>query len=69
MALAGGRALQAKGRQLVPAGERLVVHTPGGGGLGNPGERDPARLERDVRDGLVSAGQALQTYRQPSAQP
>ncbi|MBV2158592.1 hydantoinase B/oxoprolinase family protein [Achromobacter denitrificans] len=69
LALAGGRALQAKGRQLVPAGERLVVHTPGGGGLGDPATRDPARLERDVRDGLVSAGQALHAYRQAAARP
>ncbi|WP_088148409.1 hydantoinase B/oxoprolinase family protein [Achromobacter denitrificans] len=69
LALAGGRALQAKGRQLVPAGERLVVHTPGGGGLGDPATRAPARLERDVRDGLVSAGQALHAYRQAAARP
>ncbi|RSE78630.1 hydantoinase B/oxoprolinase family protein, partial [Achromobacter denitrificans] len=59
----------AKGRQLVPAGERLVVHTPGGGGLGDPATRDPARLERDVRDGLVSAGQALHAYQQAAARP
>lgn len=67
LALSGGRTLQSKGRQLVPAGERLVVHTPGGGGLGDPAARDAARLERDVRDGLVSAGQAREAYRQADA--
>jgi N-methylhydantoinase B len=69
LALSGGRTLQSKGRQLVPAGERLVVHTPGGGGLGDPAARDAARLERDVRDGLVSAGQAQEAYQQAGVRP
>ncbi|MGE8613157.1 MAG: hydantoinase B/oxoprolinase family protein [Achromobacter veterisilvae] len=69
LTLSGGRTLQSKGRQLVPAGERLVVHTPGGGGLGDPAARDAARMERDVRDGLVSAGQAREAYRQADARP
>ncbi|MCV6805986.1 hydantoinase B/oxoprolinase family protein, partial [Achromobacter ruhlandii] len=59
--------LRAKGRQLVPAGERLVVHTPGGGGLGDPARRDAARVERDVRYGLVSAEQAGSAYRHDGA--
>ena len=29
--------------------------SPGGGGYGDPGTRDPARVLRDVRDGVVSA--------------
>ncbi|SSW62346.1 Acetophenone carboxylase delta subunit [Achromobacter veterisilvae] len=69
LTLSGGRTLQSKGRQLVPAGERLVVHTPGGGGLGDPAARDAARLERDVRHGLVSAGQAREAYRQADVRP
>ncbi|KGD86802.1 5-oxoprolinase [Achromobacter sp. RTa] len=69
LALAGGRPLQAKGRQLVPAGERLVVHTPGGGGLGDPAARDPARLDLDLRDGLVSPAQATQAYGRTATQP
>lgn len=69
LALSGGRTLQSKGRQLVPAGERLVVHTPGGGGLGDPAARDAACLERDVRDGLVSAGQAQEAYQQTGVRP
>jgi len=32
--LASGPRLQGKGTQRIPAGERLVVHTPGGGGFG-----------------------------------
>ncbi|PJM90866.1 hydantoinase B/oxoprolinase family protein [Achromobacter ruhlandii] len=67
LGLASGPSLRAKGRQLVPAGERLVVHTPGGGGLGDPARRDAARVERDVRYGLVSAEQAGSAYRHDGA--
>lgn len=35
-------------------GERLVIETPGGGGLGNPDERDPAQIERDQCEGLIA---------------
>lgn len=67
LGLASGPSLRAKGRQLVPAGERLVVHTPGGGGLGDPARRDAARVERDVRYGLVSVEQAADAYQQGGA--
>lgn len=60
--LGSGAALRAKGRQLIPAGERLVVHTPGGGGLGDPTQRAAASIERDVRYGLVSAEQGKDAY-------
>jgi N-methylhydantoinase B len=33
-------------------GETLVIETPGGGGLGLFAERDPARIARDVREGM-----------------
>ncbi|MGV2863228.1 hydantoinase B/oxoprolinase family protein, partial [Achromobacter sp. AGC39] len=56
--------LRAKGRQLIPPGERLVVQTPGGGGLGDPAGRDAERIDRDVRDGLVSLDQARTAYQQ-----
>lgn len=55
-----GSVLRGKGRQLIPAGEVLVVETPGGGGLGNPVARDPQRIAHDLQAGLVTA-QALRT--------
>jgi len=55
-----GTVLRGKGRQLIPAGEVLIVETPGGAGLGDPRERDPARLARDLQAGLVSAEGAAQ---------
>ena len=38
-------------------GERIVLETPGGGGLGAPSERDPALIERDMREGLITEWQ------------
>jgi N-methylhydantoinase B len=42
---------------------RIRASSPGGGGLGSPTERDPLRVLRDVRDGLVSPAMASDTYR------
>jgi N-methylhydantoinase B len=36
------------------AGDRVEVMTPGGGGYGDPGTRDPALVERDVRRGYYT---------------
>ena len=36
--------------------------SPGGGGFGDPRTRDPARVLRDVRDGVVSAAAAERDY-------
>ena len=52
----GGPKLNGKGTQWVKPGQRLVVETPGGGGLGDPAGRDPANVERDVREGRVTRG-------------
>jgi len=60
-----GRTLAGKGRQEIPAGERLILHTPGGGGLGDPRLRDPAALAADLRNGLVTAGSARADYGRP----
>jgi N-methylhydantoinase B len=64
--LASGATLRAKGRQLVPAGDRLIVETPGGGGLGAPSKREPAAVARDLREGLISAA-GSGVYANPSA--
>ncbi len=60
--LRSGKELQGKGRQPIPAGDRIVIEMPGGGGLGNPKTRDRALIARDVRNGLVSAEQARAVY-------
>ena len=54
--LKSGVELAGKGRQIVPAGDRVIVETPGGGGYGDPARRDPAAIARDIRNGLVTNG-------------
>ncbi len=46
----------------VAAGERLSVMTPGGGGFGDPFERDPALVLRDVERGFVSREAARERF-------
>jgi N-methylhydantoinase B len=46
----------------VRAGEVIRIRTTGGGGWGDPFERDPALVVRDVRWCKVSAGAALRDY-------
>ena len=49
-----GTPLKPKGWQHVPEGRRLVLHMPGGGGHGDPADRDPAARLRDARRGYVT---------------
>ena len=51
--LADGTPFPTKGVETVPAGARLVMELPGGGGFGDPAERDPAAAENDRRQGYV----------------
>ena len=41
---------------------RMIADTPGGGGWGDPFKRDPDRVLRDVRDGVVSVLSAERDY-------
>jgi N-methylhydantoinase B len=43
-------------------GDIFRLDTPGGGGLGNPRQRDPARVLSDVREGYVSPEKAKEIY-------
>jgi N-methylhydantoinase B len=62
LALGSGRRLQGKGMQEIPAGDRLVIKTPGGAGLGEPSERARAAVSRDLEDGLISREHAENVY-------
>jgi N-methylhydantoinase B/oxoprolinase/acetone carboxylase alpha subunit len=42
--------------------DRLVVEFPSGAGFGPPAERDPALLQRDVHNGLVTPASAQREY-------
>ena len=43
-------------------GDRISFISAGGGGYGNPFERDPKDVERDVRFGYISIEKAKQDY-------
>ena len=60
--LADGDKLKGKGTQTIKTGERLIVHTPGGGGYGDPKIRSRASIADDLRDGLISEQAARQEY-------
>jgi N-methylhydantoinase B len=59
---ADGRELHPKRQQRVGAEERVVLSLPGGGGYGDPFEREPALVARDVGDRLVSVDRASAAY-------
>ncbi len=49
-----GTPFAGKGRQVVPEGRRLILELPGGGGHGDPADRDPEAVENDHTQGYVS---------------
>ena len=49
-----GTPFGSKGKQTVPAGRRLILELPGGGGFGDPAERDPAAATNDLAQGYVT---------------
>jgi N-methylhydantoinase B len=60
--LRSGTELNGMGNQLVPAGDRLIVETPGGGGIGEPLQRSREAVALDLKYGLVSREQARAVY-------
>jgi N-methylhydantoinase B len=52
----------ASGRYELRAGERFLLQSAGGGGYGDPAQRDRAALRRDVAEGYVSAASAERDY-------
>ena len=57
-----GEQLPGKGRDVIPAGATLVMETPGGGGIGEVAQRDPARVREDLEAGLISPHAAEAIY-------
>lgn len=59
-----GTEITDKGINRVPAGERLILQTPGGGGYGEPSERDRDAVARDLSEGLISKEAAESLYQE-----
>ncbi|CQR56983.1 hydantoinase B/oxoprolinase family protein [Paenibacillus riograndensis] len=49
-------------------GDRIVIHTPGAGGYGNPADRDPSLVLKDVIEKKISIRQAKEKYGLPIIQ-
>ena len=65
-----GTVLRGKGSQTaVPLGRRVVLSLPGGGGYGDPVQRDPGQLAADLRNGYISPATAQQAYQAAPADP
>jgi N-methylhydantoinase B len=62
VALRSGRPIRPKGRQTVPPRDAIRLGLPGGGGFGDPRQRDPQRVLDDVLDGLITAEEAAHDY-------
>jgi len=60
--LGSGVTLKAKGRQIVPAGDRVVLDMPGGAGYGEPAKRSLKDIETDLREGYISWEGARRHY-------
>lgn len=55
--------LKSKGISTLKLNDVVSLRLPGGGGYGNPLERDFALIERDVRDGKVTIERAKEDYK------
>jgi N-methylhydantoinase B len=53
----------ASGKFELQAGHAFYLESAGGGGFGDPAERDPERLARDIDEGYVSKQAARDKYR------
>ncbi len=61
--LVSGKPVRPKGRQTISGGDFIRLELPGGGGFGDPAERDPDQVAADVADGLITSDIALREYR------
>jgi len=57
-----GSDIAGKGELRVNRGETLIFETPGGGGFGDPNERDPEKVAFDLSAGVISDAAARTAY-------
>ena len=57
-----GTPMRGKGKQFVPDGRKVMLAFPGGGGYGEPAERESALVRRDLARGYISAETAARDY-------
>ena len=57
-----GSLMRVKGKQFVPHGRKVMMAFPGGAGYGDPADRDPNLVKRDLARGYISAQSAAEDY-------
>lgn len=57
-----GRRPHPKSRTMIDPKDRLILSFSGGAGYGDPGERDPAAIRRDLKNGYITAEAARRDY-------
>ena len=57
-----GSPMRVKGKQFVPHGRKVMMAFPGGAGYGDPADRDPNLVKRDLARGYISAQSAAEDY-------
>jgi N-methylhydantoinase B len=62
LGLKSGPRLRGMGVQEIPAGDNLIMRTPGGAGFGNPKDRDRDLVRSDLAEGLISERAAREIY-------
>ncbi len=60
--LSDGTQPHPKSHYRLQPGQRVILELPGGGGFGDPSDRDPQRVRDDVRAGYVSHEAAARDY-------
>ncbi len=62
VARSDGEPMQGKGKQFIPHGVRVEMAFPGGGGYGEPSQRDARSVERDIAQGYITPEHASKHY-------
>ncbi len=62
VSLDDGTQMQGKGKQWIPLERHLVLDLPGGGGYGDPGERNKDLVEQDLKRGYIDSAEASAAY-------
>ena len=62
VSLSDGTQPHPKSHYSLQPGQRVILELPGGGGFGDPSQRDPQRVRDDVRAGYVSSEAATRDY-------
>ncbi|HVV60115.1 MAG TPA: hydantoinase B/oxoprolinase family protein [Pseudolabrys sp.] len=62
--LKSGKKMRGKGFQEIPPSDRLIVLTPGGAGIGEPGSREREKVAADLSEGNITPEIAASIYGQ-----